>query len=422
MNPFEFSRALSSNIFGAQRQNADKAAISDILNQFQKSSMGQGQLQDGSLGGQDQAAAYASAMNRILTEVSQDRQGGVFQALQAQQAQTQQQQQQNRDSVIKSLVSKAYRGEPISDSEFNMLPPQVQKDITKEKPSPGGVTAQPIPQEIQLSMQEVVSNNPNSTSDQLAIEFDKAGIPRIHSNLFIENRRRQEESQQQRSSRLEETIRKETLPIKQQIVEKAQSARETIRNKESLSALIDTGNIDDPTFAIFATSLPLNLGERLLSDETVQYRGALVDEFKDLRNIFKGQTRVAELDILQKKLPDIYLTDSQKKAILKSRINALNADLIREEAAAEAELKYPDLGILQFQKKVEEIAKPKLKSLLNDMIADTKHVFDQAERRKSRPLDPNDPDDKEILIQFIKESNGDKNAARKKAKKLGYKF
>lgn len=409
MNPFELASAIASNTLGAQRNVTDRRAISDILNQAQ---------------GYTQPQQYQGAIANILANVSPEGRQGAFSALESSRGLQDQQRQQNLQQQQRQQQKQFFESQNLPP-ELASLGEGVQREVLSNlqpKAPPGGVTAQPIPEDVRFKMRDIIQQNPNATSDELALSFDEAGIPRIHSNTFIENRRRQEESTEKRSGRLEDTIRKETLPIKQEIANKAQSSRESLRNKEELESIIDTGNLDDPTFAAFANALPLNLGQRLLSDETVQYRSALVDEFKDLRNIFKGQTRVAELDILQKKLPDVYLTDSQKKAVLKSRVKALSADLIREEAAAEAEEKFPNLGILQFQRKVEELAKPKLDNLFKEILSDHKQILKDAEEIKKDKLDASNPGDREIITQLIKESNGDKDLARKKARKLGYKF
>lgn len=220
--------------------------------------------------------------------------------------------------------------------------------------------------------------------------------------------------------RKEAALRQETLPLKKGIIERADLARESITNKNHLIDLIDSGNIDDPTFAIFAESLPYNLGKRLLSPETVEYKGGLVDEFSDLKNIFKGATRVKEVEIYENKLADLYLTDQQKKAILKSRINTSKIDLIREEAAQEIEEKYPNVSALQFNKKVDELAKPKIDALFNSVWGEQKSILDRAEERKSLPLNINDPEDAEIIKQIYEEAGKNPKKAEELAKKKGY--
>jgi hypothetical protein len=235
-----------------------------------------------------------------------------------------------------------------------------------------------------------------------------------------ELKRRQEANKEERADIREN--RKETLPKRQEIATKAEAARKGIQNKTQLLEVIDRGNLDDPTFASIASSLPLNLGKRLLSEDTVVYKAGLVDEFTDLRNIFQGQTRVKEIDILEDKLADLYLTDDQKKAILKSRINALQSDVVREEAAAEVEEKYPNLGVLQFSKKVDELAKPKLEKLFNHILDEQKSILNQAEKRKQLPLNLKDPEDRKIMNEILIEAGGNPDRALKLAKEKGYKF
>ena len=299
---------------------------------------------------------------------------------------------------------------------------EAQQKAAANKPPPGGISAQPVPPEVSKTIGNILKANSESTADDLALALDEAGIPRTFSNSYIENRRRKEETKGKEQGSKLAAIRGETVPLRKEFSDKGEAARQGIQNKQRLLDLIKTGKIDDPTWAALAQHVPLNLGKRLLSNETVEYKAGLVDEFKDLRNIFQGQTRIKEIELLEDKIADIYLTDDQKEAVLNSRMEALKADIIREEAAAEVEENHPNLGVLQFRKKVEELAKPKLEKLFNKILDDQKAVINSAEKRKSLPLDPNDPDDLKIMQEILKEVGGDKNKAWKLAKEKGYKF
>jgi len=220
----------------------------------------------------------------------------------------------------------------------------------------------------------------------------------------------------------EEELRKETLPIRKEYSDRAEASRKGIQNKQHLLEIIKTGKVDDPTFAALAEALPLNLGKRLLSPETVEYKAGLIEEFGDLRTIFPGQVRVKEIELLEQKIADLYLTDEQKERILNSRINAQKADLIREEAAAEIEASDKVYGLLEFRKQVGKKAKPKLEALFHKILDDQQAIIKDAENRKNIPLDINDPDDVQIISQIMKEAKGDKKKAKEIATKKGYKF
>ena len=186
--------------------------------------------------------------------------------------------------------------------------------------------------------------------------------------------------------------------------------------------LIRTGNLDDPTFAAIMDNLPFNLGQRMLSPETVEYRAGLVDNYADLKTLFAGATRVKEIEILEKKIADVYLTDEQKQRVLESRIEAHKADLIMAEAAEELEAEGKAVGVLGFDKEVRKRAKPKLEALSKKVIDDQAAIIKDAENRKGIALNPKDPDDRQIAEQIMKEAGGNRTKARELAKKKGYIF
>jgi hypothetical protein len=154
----------------------------------------------------------------------------------------------------------------------------------------------------------------------------------------------------------------------------------------------------------------------------VEYKSGLVDDFRDLSSIFKGATRVKEVEIYENKIADLYLTDSQKQAVLKARINSLRADLIRGEVAAQVEREGKFEGAIAFQDEVEKRAAPSLDALKKQIWDETKSIIDLAEGRKNVALDWNDADDQQIIKQAMKESGNNKQKTRELLKKMGYKL
>lgn len=305
--------------------------------------------------------------------------------------------------------------------DFISKPNMIPKPRAEKNPL-GGLGGTPLKPEEAAAIRKVVRENPNANAEELELAFIDENIAPERYSKLLESRRRQEETQSKGRQNLESEIRKEVAPIKKEIADRAQSARIGIENKERLLNLIDQGNLDDPTWASLAYNMPLDLGKRLLSPDTVEYKAGLIEEFGDLRKLFQGQTRVKELEILEDKLADVYLTDEQKKRILKSRINALQGDIIREDAAEKIESSQPGLGVLQFRKAVEKEAKPQLDKLFDRIIDEQKFVMDQAEKKKDLPLNPNDSEDLLIMQQILREAGGNKKAAWKLAEKKGYSF
>lgn len=243
---------------------------------------------------------------------------------------------------------------------------------------------------------------------------------RADKKLAQQEKQRSEE----REHRKVDTLRKETMDVRKEYNQKSKSAIEGIKNKRNMLEMIETGNLDNPAVAAILEALPGNIGKSLLSPETVRYKSALIDEFKDLRNIFQGQTRVKELELLEQKIPDIYLTDTQKKAIISSRMDALKADVIKGEVAAELEEELDSkgkfLGLSQFQNEVEKRAKKKLDSLFDSILDEQASIVKNAENRKKSPLNLNDPDDVQVIDQILEEAGGNVKKAEQLARKRGY--
>jgi len=414
MNPaFAVAQQAAGNFSESFRKSKDENQIESILSKAMDS---------------NDPAVLQNSIGTILSSVSPERQGPAIQYL-----------QQAYQNVEKRRSEVQGRAAAQEGGYTYGAPSQVAAAQVKEKakgqrlaqyglsgdqntPQAGlygsQTTKNPLVEGLPITPQQIPQSPlRNLTDDQLVLA---SGAPdrEIAEPAKAELRRRQEETKESRADIRE--AKKETLPLKQEIITRANASRESIRNKEKLIDIIDRGNLDDPSFAIIAESLPFNLGKRLLSEDTVEYKGGLVDEFSDLKNIFKGATRVKEVEIYENKLADIYLTDSQKKAILKSRINTAKIDLLREEAAAEVDEKYPNISALQFNKKVDKLLQPKLNDLFDNVWGDQKSIIDQSEARKKIPLDYDDPEGRQILNQILKEAGGNRVKAREIAKKKGY--
>lgn len=403
MNPaFAVANQIGNNLGQAFKQVKEENAIESILSQAMDT--GDPQVLQQSIG-------------KILSSVSPERQGPAIAYLQNAYQNVERKRQEDQQRQAAQQAGYTYGA-----------PPQVAAAQVREKAKNDRIARYGLspnqPSNLQENISPEIQNSnktpfENMTDSQLTLA---TGSPdrEISEPAKAELKNRQEITKENRADIRE--AKKETLPLKQEIISRANASRESIRNKENLIKLIDQGNIDDPTFAIFAESLPYNLGKRLLSEDTVEYKGGLVDEFSDLKNIFKGATRVKEVEIYENKLADIYLTDSQKKSILKSRVNAAKIDLLREEAAAEVDEKFPGISALQFNKKVDEILQPKLDALFNNVWSEQKFIIDQAEEKKKTPLDPSDPEDNKIMRQILIEAGGNKDKAFDLAKKKGYTF
>lgn len=294
---------------------------------------------------------------------------------------------------------------------------------TQEEPKKSKIFKAPFKTEIELEESPKQKNGLSQVSEETLRKIagfkgqpGEAGIRGNIAQAELDAR----EKKQKTSEGMQAELRKETLPARTEIAERGDSARRGIENKQTALKLIRTGNIDDPTFATLMENLPFKLGQRMLSPETVEYKAALVDNYGDLKTLFPGAIRVKEIEVLENKIADLYLTDEQKTRILESRINAHKADIIRAEVAAEMEDQGEFFSIGKYRQELEKRAKPRLEALFNQILDEQSSIIKDAENRKHIPLNFDDPDDAQIIEQIFIEAGKNPEEAEKLAKKKGY--
>lgn len=405
---FEIARGIGNNLSQAFTKVKDENSIEAILSNAMNNPE---QLQN--------------SIGKILSQVSPERQEMAIQYL------------QNAYKNVQAKKQEDTARQAAKEAGYTYgVPPQVAAQQLKDRAKGQRLASYGVGGGSQFNLPNAENGTPPSLQggerpQQAPGEFSLKNIPEeklialtgapdreVSEPAKAELKRREAERKNDRADIREK--RKETQQIRQEIANRAAIAQQGIQEKERLVDLINTGKINDPTYAVLLEALPMKLGQRFLSNETVEYKAGLVNGYRDLRNIFTGATRVKEIELLEQKIADIYLTDEQKKSILKSSLQSLQYDLIRAEAASEVEKENPSLGVLEFQKAVNAKAKPKLNSLANRIIDEQKSFIRDAENRKKIPLDYSDPESRQILEQILKEAGGDRNKARKIAKDKGY--
>jgi len=214
----------------------------------------------------------------------------------------------------------------------------------------------------------------------------------------------------------ERANKKETLPLRTQYANEAKAAAEIKANQQELMSLVESGNLDDPKLNILAKIIPHEAMKQFLSPETVTYEAIRAANFAEVRNMFKGTTNLKEIEIEDARLASTFLNDMQKKAIIRQRIKAEDAKLLRSEAAAEVEEKHPFIGPIQFQQKVEKLVKPRLEQLAKEYTEETKKILGM------RPLSPMNEQDKVLIRKYVTKANGNRDLAKKNLLEDGYRL
>lgn len=123
---------------------------------------------------------------KILSQVSPEKQGTAIQFLQNRFKYIEEKQQKERTRQAETAAG-------VTPGLHPTLQAQQLRNAQPFKPL-GGLTAQATPPQVSEAIANVIQSNPTAKSDELALAFDQAQVPRAFSNSYIENRRRQDES------------------------------------------------------------------------------------------------------------------------------------------------------------------------------------------------------------------------------------
>ncbi len=93
----------------------------------------------------------------------------------------------------------------VAAAEINAKQDETNRKSAIPPKPPGGLSGQPIPEEIVKKLDEIIKKNPDADADNLALLFADAKIPDTYSGRYVENRRRKDEY------KLDEKNRKENI-------------------------------------------------------------------------------------------------------------------------------------------------------------------------------------------------------------------
>lgn len=280
----------------------------------------------------------------------------IFQQRMQIEQQAQQEKEQKNDLKKGDILRRRLSGMDISDKEKSLFTPQEELAIAHHEQaielqnlknqgakSPGGVTAQPIPPEQINSIEQFIKDNPNSSSDELAIGLGKAGVNPIYSNPYIENRRRQEENKVKQNAAESKIVNSNDIKFHEESKEYADKIRKEAKTaKERLDTIapiikdVEEGKIKPTSaaniFRFFGKS-GNKIADALLSGKEANLLAAIPEFLEGRKELFGVRLSDADLNLLQDKLPDIGKSPAANLKILGLMKKYAERALLREEAA-----------------------------------------------------------------------------------------
>lgn len=232
------------------------------------------------------------------------------------------------------VANKLLEGEKLTPQEQSLLSPEEFRKIYEARnPTPqGGITAQPVPQDINQKIGHVLSQSQGMSADELKNIMDSVGIPPIYSNGYIENRRQAQEKGgehdikfHQESSDFEKEVQKNANTARKQIPLINNSIKSVKEGKIKPSSLANV-------FSLFGDT-GKKISNALLSGDEAALLASIPEFLEGRKEIFGVRLSDADLAILQDKLPDIGKNKEANLAILNLMKKAAERSIKLEKVA-----------------------------------------------------------------------------------------
>lgn len=209
-------------------------------------------------------------------------------------------------------------GKEVTPERRRKLTPQQQLSIIRSdsKAAPGGLSGQPVPQEISQAIPKILNENKEASADDLKAAFDAAGIPPAYTNQYVENRR---QSTKPTFEPTEERLEAERVSkIADEISKDYQSAQTEDLRLDRMEKLAEKGNLSTPMMvkALDVFGLPLGI---LGNPDTEEFSKLEADFVRDVSKIFPGQIRVFEIQAYLRTVPGLMNSPEGQKAIIHNR-------------------------------------------------------------------------------------------------------
>lgn len=231
------------------------------------------------------------------------------------------------------------------------------------KPSKVAPSNVPIPQEVANKIAQVLENNSDADADDLTLAMDKAGIERVFSNQYIENRRKKSENQ----TKAFDTAYK----ANEDFINETTSTYKAFET-EMKPRLLQMRNIKDedligPTAATFLEAFGIPLGA--LSDPSSELFNKLSqDLLKGLPETYGNRILKVEVDNFLKTIPQLVNSADGRRMIASNMLKLGEMKEVYYKAMRNMQQSALESGKFprDFQQSVFDQVKPQIDRINNE--------------------------------------------------------
>jgi hypothetical protein len=339
-----------------------------------------------------------------LEQVSEQQKEKRQAQAQQQAAQQQTQAQQSADSIV---MTKLLSGEKPTPQEWAAASPKTQLEALKlqNKPLPGGISAQPVPPDVQSKIGDVLELNKEANADRLALEMDRAGVPRAFSNAYIESRRRADESDLKTFDKASD--------FESEMLQSYNSYRRDSNTLGQMEQLSKSGKLSLPITATLLEKFGLPLGV-LNNPESEQFDKLSQELVKNIQGTYGSRILKVEVDNFMKSIPTLLNSSEGRKRLIDQWKILNEGKKVQYEAYREVLKENPKSLPRDFKLQVLDRADSKLDQLSQKFLE-----VGAPRREKVQPGTAITPD---VVDKYLDLARDDIELAKKLAKEDGYEF
>lgn len=229
------------------------------------------------------------------------------------------------------------------------LDPSIQKEIIKQK------LAEPQQQQFAQALSSILGSPESTTPDALETGALSADQAAKLAALQLQK--------QQTATKEKTTAFKETQKVRQEILQKKQSAEDNVKRLDRMENLLNTGKLTNPIYKGILEKAGIDI-PALMNPESQEFEKLSFDLTAGMAKDFGNRINIAEFKTFLKRVPSLSQTDEGKRRVIENFKNiSIMPNILRHQAMQDILQENNGIPPLDLQEKIEERVGPKLDEL-----------------------------------------------------------
>jgi len=236
------------------------------------------------------------------------------------------------------------------------LDPSIQKEIIKQK------LVEPQQRQFAESLSAILGSPESTTPD--AVETGKLSADQAAKLAQLQLQK------QQTATKERTTAFKETQKLRQEVLQKKQSADENIKRLDRMEDLLGTGKLTNPIYKGLLEKAGIDI-PALMNPESQEFEKLSFDLTAGMAKDFGNRINIAEFKTFLRRVPSLSQSDEGKKRVIENFKNiSIMPNIMRHKAMQEVLRENQGVPPLDLAEQIEEKVGPQLSQLAEKVNMD----------------------------------------------------